>query len=249
MPPGAGKKREETMADLGERVEFTPPPRPEAVTVLEGRYARLERLEGAHAGALHAAYGEDARGAVWDYLGIGPFADAQAYGAWVAWAAQQRDPQFYAIRNRETGRLGGTAAWLRITPEAGSIEVGWLTFAPRLQRTRAASEAMVLMARWAFAAGYRRYEWKCNALNLASRRAAERLGFSFEGVFRRHMVVKGRNRDTAWLAMTDAEWPCLDAAYTAWLDPGNFDADGRQRRRLGDLTAECRVASDPGLGS
>ena len=135
---------------------------------------------------------------------------------------------------------------MRIAPEAGSIEVGHICYAPALQRTRAASEAIFLFADWVFREGYRRFEWKCNALNRASRRAAERFGFSFEGVFRNHMVVKGRNRDTAWFAMTDGDWAGLKPAWEAWLDPANFDADGRQRRRLGALTAPWRVASDPG---
>jgi hypothetical protein len=129
----------------------------------------------------------------------------------------------------------------------GSIEVGHINYAPALQRTRAATEAMYLMMRWAFEAGYRRYEWKCNALNLGSRRAAERLGLSYEGVFRQAAVVKGRNRDTAWFAAIDSEWPALREAFEAWLAPTNFDAEGRQRERLGDLTRLVRVSSDPAL--
>ena len=134
---------------------------------------------------------------------------------------------------------------MRITPEAGSIEVGHICFAPSLQRTRAASETIFLFADWVFREGYRRFEWKCDALNRPSRRAAERFGFSFEGVFRQATMVKGRNRDTAWFAMTDGDWRCLAPAWEAWLDPANFDAGGRQRRPLGALTAPCRVASDP----
>jgi RimJ/RimL family protein N-acetyltransferase len=128
----------------------------------------------------------------------------------------------------------------------GSIEVGHICYAPALQRTRAASEAIYLFADWVFREGYRRFEWTCAALNRRSRRAAERFGFSFEGVFRNHMGVKGRNRDTAWFAMTDGDWMRLKSAWEAWLAPANFDAAGRQRRRLGALTAPCRVASDPG---
>jgi hypothetical protein len=127
----------------------------------------------------------------------------------------------------------------------GTIEVGNINFAPILQRTPAATEAMYLMMREAFALGYRRYEWKCNALNMPSRRAAQRLGFSWEGIFRQHLIVKGRNRDTAWLAMTDAEWPALRRAFDTWLAVENFTDDGGQIQRLGDLTAGCRVASDP----
>jgi len=136
---------------------------------------------------------------------------------------------------------------MRIKPGAGAIEVGYIALAPALQRTRAATEAMYLLMRWAFCAGYRRYEWKCNALNAASRRAGQRLGLSFEGVFRQAAVVKGRNRDTAWFAATDAEWPELDAAFRRWLDPGNFDAEGRQGVALSDLTRPVRVSHDPAL--
>lgn len=224
--------------------DWTPPAAPGAV-VLEGRYVRLEPLAVGHAAPLHAAFAEDAGGRLWDYMAVGPFTDAAAYAAWVERAAAGADPRFMAILVE--GRPLGVASWLRIAPEMGSIEVGWLTFAPRLQRTRAATEAMTLMGAWAFEAGYRRYEWKCNALNAASRLAAERLGFSFEGVFRQHMVVKGRNRDTAWFAMADGDWSCIRAAHDAWLEPANFDAEGRQRRSLGTLTARCRVASDPSL--
>ena len=129
----------------------------------------------------------------------------------------------------------------------GTIEVGHINLAPELQRSRAATEAMFLMMEWAFSAGYRRYEWKCDALNLPSRRAAQRLGFSYEGLFRQAAVVKGRNRDTAWFACIDTDWPALREAYRAWLDPSNFDADGRQRESLSDLTRLVRVSSDPGL--
>ena len=139
------------------------------------------------------------------------------------------------------------ASYLRVDPEMGSIELGHINFSPALQRTRAATDAMFLMMQWAFDVGYRRFEWKCNALNHPSRRAAERLGFSFEGVFRQAAVVKGRNRDTAWFAAIDADWPALKAAYDAWLTPNNFDTEGRQHERLGDLTALVRVSKDPSL--
>ncbi|MEM0943959.1 MAG: GNAT family protein, partial [Pseudomonadota bacterium] len=147
------------------------------------------------------------------------------------------DPLQFAIL--VGGRALGTASYLRINPEAGSIEVGYITFSPALQRTKAATEAMFLMMDWAFAAGYRRYEWKCNALNAPSRAAAQRLGLSYEGVFRQALTVKGHNRDTAWYAATDATWPRLRAAFEAWLAPENFDQNGQQRHRLSDLTAPC----------
>lgn len=223
---------------------WRPPPAP-GPEVIEGRYARLERLHPRHAEALHAANRAD--DAIWDYLPYGPFADAGAYGDWVAGMSGLSDPFFYVILDKDNGEWGGVASWLRIVPEAGSIEVGHLNFAPRLQGRRAATEAMALMMGWAFGAGYRRYEWKCNALNLASRRAAERLGLSYEGIFRQAAVVKGRNRDTAWFAAIDSEWPRLSAAFDSWLAPENFDAEGRQRRRLSDLTRPVLAAWDPGL--
>ncbi len=226
---------------------WRPPRRPDAGR-LEGRWAVVERLRaGAHAEALFAANRES--DAIWDYLPYGPFADLDAYLGWIAGTASGEDPRFHAILDRETGRWGGVASLMRIKPEAGSIEVGHINLAPCLQRTRAATEAMYLLMRWAFEAGYRRYEWKCDARNLASRRAAERLGLSYEGIFRQAAVVKGRNRDTAWYAAIDGEWPRLKAAFEAWLDPANFDAAGRQRRRLSDLTAPILAARDPVLAS
>jgi RimJ/RimL family protein N-acetyltransferase len=224
---------------------WAPPPRPDFAGV-EGRFARLERLDPArHAAALHAA--NQASDAIWDYLPYGPFATEEAYRAWAASMAPLTDPVFYTVIDRATGLPGGVASYLRITPEAGSIEVGHINFAPRLQRTPAATEAMYLMMRWAFEAGYRRYEWKCNALNLGSRRAAERLGLSYEGIFRQATVVKGRNRDTAWFAAIDSDWPRLEAAFARWLAPENFDAAGRQRESLSALTRPVLVARDPAL--
>ena len=226
-------------------VGWTPPPKPGRVT-LAGSYARLEPLTAdRHAAALFKA--NSASDAIWTYLPYGPFASAAAYHRWVREATAGDDPRFFAIFNRDSDRWEGVASYLRIKPEAGSIEVGHINFSPALARTRAATEAMFLMMQWAFDAGYRRYEWKCDALNLASRRAAERLGLSFEGVFRQATVVKGRNRDTAWFAAIDGEWPALREAFDAWLAPTNFDAAGRQRERLGDLTQLVRVADDPAL--
>jgi RimJ/RimL family protein N-acetyltransferase len=225
---------------------FVPPPRPGAGPI-EGRHVRLERLEAdRHAADLFRAMSADDR--IWDYLPYGPFASASAYHRWVKENAGGQDPAFYAIRNLATGQCGGVASFLRITPEAGTIEVGHICLAPEAQRGIVATEAMYLMMRWAFEAGYRRYEWKCDALNLPSRRAAQRLGFSYEGVFRQAAIVKGRNRDTAWFACIDREWPALKECYEAWLRPENFDAKGRQRERLSDLTRLVRPASDPALG-
>ena len=174
------------------------------------------------------------------------FRDEAAYRAWLEDASGTPDPLFFAITDMARGAPGGVASLMRIAPDAGTIEVGHICLAPALQRTRAASEAIFLFADWVFREGYRRFEWKCDSLNRASRRAAERFGFSFEGVFRQHTIVKGRNRDTAWFAMTDGDWKRLKPAWKAWLAPGNFDEAGRQRRRLGELTAPHRVASDPG---
>ncbi len=225
--------------------DWTPPPAPTG-EVLQGRYAVLAPLTAEdHAALLYRSYaGQDH---VWDYLPYGPFSSASQYHRWVRDHAGQADPFFYAIRNLETGDWEGVASYLRVSPDAGSIEVGHINYSPALQRTPAATEAMYLMMKWAFEAGYRRYEWKCNALNAGSRRAAQRLGFSYEGVFRQAAVVKGCNRDTAWFAAIDAEWPALKEAFEAWLSPSNFDTSGQQNERLGDLTSLVRVASDPTL--
>jgi len=234
-------------ARLGARVpNWTAPVSPAGELILDGRYARLEALDAdRHAALIYRAF--DGQDAVWDYMPYGPFSSAAQYHRWVRDAAGQPDPFFLAIYDKDQERWGGVASYLRVKPEAGSIEVGHIAMAPLLQRTRAATEAMALMMRWAFQAGYRRYEWKCNALNLASRRAAQRLGLSYEGVFRQAAVIKGRNRDTAWFAAIDSEWPALSEAYRVWLDPTNFDKDGRQIERLSDVTALVRVASDPVL--
>lgn len=213
---------------------------------LAGRFVRLERLDPArHAADLYAANRVD--DSIWDYMGYGPFTDSAAYGAWVESMAAERDPWFLAIIDEATGKPAGVASYLRITPAQGTIEVGHICLSPSLQRTPAATEAMFLMMDWAFGAGYRRYEWKCDALNLPSRRAAQRYGFSFEGIFRQHMIYKGRNRDTAWFAIIDREWPELRTAFQTWLQPGNFEGD-RQLCRLSDLTAPQLFSRDPGLG-
>ena len=224
---------------------WVPAPRP-GPAVIDGTWARLERLDpAAHADDLFRANaGHDW---LWDYLPYGPFAEPAAYRHWAEGYADQADPFFYAIRDKATGRAGGVASWLRIAPEIGSIEVGHINLSPEIQRGRVATEVMFLMMDWAFANGYRRYEWKCDALNLPSRRAAQRLGFSYEGVFRQASIVRGRNRDTAWFAVIDKDWPLLRAAFATWLSPANFDAEGRQRQSLSALTAPARVAADPAL--
>ncbi|MGC9446054.1 GNAT family N-acetyltransferase [Cereibacter sphaeroides] len=237
------------MKRFGEPVPgWQAPPRPSGDEGLEGRHVRLERLSAdRHAADLHRAFSVEE--AVWDYLPYGPFASTAAYHHWVRTVEESADPLFLVIRDRATGHCGGVASFLRIAPEAGSIEIGHICLSPGLQRTPAATEALVLMMAWSFAAGYRRVEWKCDALNLASRRAAQRLGFSYEGTFRQATVVKGRNRDTAWFSVIDREWPALHEAFELWLAPRNFDASGQQIERLSDLTALARGgAADPALG-
>ncbi|SMX24609.1 GNAT family N-acetyltransferase [Boseongicola aestuarii] len=221
---------------------WTPPDVPTR-RVLAGRYVRLEPLSVEHVAGLREAHLEDESNAMWTYLPVGPF-DEAGYRAWVAANCGLADPLHFAVRMAD-GRLGGTLSLMRITPAAGTIETGWLTFAPRLQRTREATEAVYLLMKWAFEAGYRRFEWKCDATNIPSRRAAERFGLSFEGVFRQASVVKGRNRDTAWFATIDGEWPALCAAFEAWLRAENFDAKGLQIQSLRSLTAPILVSADP----
>ena len=214
---------------------WKPPPCPVRET-MEGRYCRLEPLDPArHAAALFAANALDTAGRSWTYLPYGPFENLTSYHSWMEQFCAGTDPLFYAIITGAQDAVG-VASYLRIDPAKGSIEVGHLNYSPLLQRTRAATEAMFLIMKHAFELGYRRYEWKCHALNAASRAAAQRLGFSFEGVFRQAAVIKGRNRDTAWYAAIDQEWPALRQAFLQWLAPENFDAQGMQRQRLGDLT-------------
>ncbi len=214
---------------------------------LEGRFCRLEPLDpGRHAESLYEANSLDVEGRNWTYLPYGPFDTLDGYRAWMGETCCGSDPLFYAVVDPTTGRATGVASYLRIDPANGSIEVGHINYSPLLQRTPAASEAMYLMMERAFELGNRRYEWKCNALNEPSRVAAERLGFSFEGVFRQAAVVKGRNRDTAWYSLIDAEWPALREAFRRWLDPSNFDEHGRQRTRLSALTAPLHLDSRRG---
>jgi RimJ/RimL family protein N-acetyltransferase len=181
---------------------------------------------------LFASYQLDREGHRWTYLPYGPFTDEASFRAWLVEMAAKTDPLFHVVLD-ETGEAVGVASFLRISPETGSIEVGHIHYSPRLERTRAATEAMYLMMRRVFdELGYRRYEWKCDALNAPSRRAADRLGFTYEGTFRQHLVTKGRNRDTAWYSIIDSEWPAVKAAFEAWLEPKNFDERGVQRAAL-----------------
>ena len=204
---------------------------------MHGRYCRLEPLDvSKHAEQLFASNALDPHGANWTYLPYGPFESFADFRSWLEQQSSSNDPLFFAIVDPLSGEAIGVASYLRITPASGSIEVGHLNFSPKLQRTPAATEAMYLMMRHAFELGYRRYEWKCNALNEPSRKAALRLGLSFEGIFRQATVSKGRNRDTAWYAAIDKEWPALREAFEQWLSPSNFDAQGEQRVSLSVLT-------------
>jgi RimJ/RimL family protein N-acetyltransferase len=215
---------------------WTPPPFPPHVS-MTGKHCRLEPLDASrHARDLWTAQAEDKEGSRWTYLFTGPFATFEDHEKYLRDCQSSRDPQFYAIV--VDGQAAGMAAYLRIEPRHGVIEIGHIYYSPRLSRTRAASEAMYLFMANAFALGYRRYEWKCDSCNLPSRAAAVRLGFTYEGRFRQAIVYKGRNRDTAWFAIIDADWRGgLERAYLLWLDDANFDAAGRQRRKLSELTA------------
>ncbi len=214
-------------------------------TTLTGRFCRLEALDPKlHAAALFAANTSDTEGRNWTYLPYGPFDSLAAYTSWLEQFCVGSDPLFFAIIDQRTGKAVGVASYLRIDPKNGVIEVGHLNFSPVMQRTPIATEAMWLMMKEAFALGFRRYEWKCNALNMPSRRAAQRLGLSFEGVFRQAAVIKGRNRDTAWFATIDMEWPALDEAFQRWLSPANFDSEGKQLQALSKLTAPILVKRD-----
>jgi RimJ/RimL family protein N-acetyltransferase len=222
---------------IGEPVPDWKPCRRPPATPMNGRVCVLEPLDPAsHSDALYQAYCDDREGRNWTYLPYGPFGSGSEYRAFTESMAVKEDPSFYAIVLRETGLPVGVASYLRIDPPMGSIEVGHLSYAPKLQRTVPATEAMFLMMGRAFEElGYRRYEWKCDSLNAPSRAAAERLGFRYEGTFLNQVVMKARNRDTAWFSITDREWPAVRDALVAWLEPSNFDENGTQRRSLGDF--------------
>ncbi|MGK0184398.1 MAG: RimJ/RimL family protein N-acetyltransferase [Verrucomicrobiales bacterium] len=225
---------------IGESLsDWSPPSHPEPA-VLEGDYCRLEPLRAdLHARALFAANAKDPSGKKWTYLPYGPFASFEDYCDWVTTVSMSRDPQFYAILIKckgEPARAVGIASYLRIKPEVGVIEVGHLHFSELLQCRPAATEAMFLMMKRVFDLGYRRYEWKCDALNAQSCAAAQRLGFSFEGIFKQATVYKHRNRDTAWFSVTDSEWPALEKEYLRWLAADNFDEMGVQASSLRELT-------------
>jgi RimJ/RimL family protein N-acetyltransferase len=211
---------------------WVPRPRPPRNPMV-GRYAVLEPVSERHSSDLFSAYMQAPDTSDWTYLSVERPEDEAQFRAYLTKLASSEDPLHHAIIDAASGRALGTAALMRIEPAHGVIEVGFITFSPALKRTRVATEAMYLMMKRAFdELGYRRYEWKCDSLNAPSRAAALRYGFTFEGVFRKAVVYKGRSRDTAWYSITDEEWPGIKEAFESWLQPQNFDADGRQRRAL-----------------
>ena len=228
----ASEPHPDTGQPIGLLVDAAPARHPEAVT-LEGRYGRVERLAQHHDAALwNAVKGHDQ---IWTYMSYGPLADFTAFSEWLAGRVQLDDPYSYAIIDA-SGHAVGIATLMEIRPAMRVIEVGNILYSPSLQRTPLGTETQYLLARYAFdALGYRRYEWKCNALNAPSRRAALRYGFVFESILRQHMIVKGRSRDTAYYSMLDCEWPKRKAAFERWLAPENFDANGKQKVSLGEL--------------
>jgi len=211
------------------------PAQPPARATLAGETVTLEPLDaGRHGDDLYSA--ADGADATWTYLPYGPFASKDEFLTWLRGHAATSDPLAFAIIDRATGRAAGITTLMSIVPEHGVIEIGHIWLSPTLQRTRQATDAIYVLARYAFdELGNRRLEWKCDAANAPSRRAAERFGFVFEGVFRQHRMIKGRNRDTAWYSITDGEWPARRAEFEAWLAPPNFDAGGKQRRSLSEI--------------
>jgi RimJ/RimL family protein N-acetyltransferase len=228
---------------LGEQLDWTPV-EPPAHAPLRGSHVLLRPVDAANdAQALYAvSHPPEGDAAIWTYLPDGPYESPDHLRAMLAAVAGSRDPLFFTVLAGPDERPLGLVSYLRITPEFGVIEIGHIWFGAPLQRTTSATETIYLLARHAFDdLGYRRLEWKCNSLNVRSRRAAERFGFTFEGVFRQHQVVKGHNRDTAWYAMTDGEWPAVRAGFESWLSPANFDAEGCQIRSLGESIAQARA--------
>jgi RimJ/RimL family protein N-acetyltransferase len=221
---------------LGDPIDWSPVA-PPSTKPLRGTHVVLRPFDpDADAGPLYAvSHLPEGDPTIWTYLPDGPYESAEGLRETLAWAASADGHVYYAIEPLAAGRPLGQASYLRIEPASGTIEIGHVWFGPELQRTTAATEAIYLLARHAFDdLGYRRLEWKCDVLNAASRRAAERFRFRFEGVFRNHQVVKGRNRDTAWFAITDEEWSAARVAFESWLAPENFDEDGLQKRPLGE---------------
>ena len=206
----------------------------------EGRSCRIEPYDAdKHNVDLYEAFAKDSDNANWTYMPYGPFGDFQSFDNWGRETCQGDDPLFHSVIDLSSGKAVGVASYLRITPVAGVIEVGHIHFSPLLQRTTLSTEAMFLMMQCVFdELGYRRYEWKCDALNAPSCKTAQRLGFSYEGIFRQALMYKNRNRDTAWFAIIDKDWPAIKAGYQQWLNPSNFDTNGHQRKSLKDFLPE-----------
>ena len=220
---------------VGPRVDPLPSGAKPDLRPLPGRWIRLDPLSVAHHGlSLYRSFeGKDPDNALWTWMSYGPFADEAAFLNWAKDREAARDPWFYAIVNRSTSESLGMGSFMRADPANGVIEIGNIWMAPALQQTREATEAIYLMMRHAFDdLGVRRLEWKCDALNAPSRKAAERFGFTFEGIFRQHYIIKGRSRDTAWFAIIDKEWPAIRDGFETWLAADNFDADGKQKAKL-----------------
>ncbi|WP_137388082.1 GNAT family N-acetyltransferase [Rhodoligotrophos defluvii] len=235
-PRREAAKAERHERPVGPRVDPLPPGRAPDGRILFGRTVTLEPIDAVrHGAALFEAShgGADPEGALWTYMGYGPWPGLAGFLGWLTGQMPSTDPRYYAIVPRKTRKAAGMASYLNIRPEAGVIEIGHIWLAPSLQKTREATEAIFLLMRHAFEdLGCRRLEWKCDALNAASRAAARRFGFTFEGVFRKHMIVKGRSRDTAWFSITDDEWPEIRNGFTRWLADDNFDGAGRQKQPL-----------------
>lgn len=236
--PGNNEERPvgAAVADWSERA------RPARATIA-GTYGHLEPLSAIkHGKDIYAAV--EGHDSVWTYLGYGPFADETSFLSWIRSREELTDPLSYALIDDASGKALGVLTLMEIRPANGVIEIGHIFFAPVLQKTRAATEAIYLAMRHAFdELGYRRFEWKCDSLNAPSRAAAIRFGFTYEGIFRQHMVIKGRNRDTAWYSITDKEWPKVKAAFEAWLKPDNFDASGHQKAALSELRPKSKPAA------
>lgn len=239
MSAPAPDRELDTGPQVGPQVDPSQAPAPQRVT-LRGQYVELAPLDPAqHGEELWEGLLEPANDQLWRYLPDGPFADRANFDANLQRLGGTDDPLFFAILDGDTKRALGWASLMRIKPQHRCLEVGYILYTPALQRTRGATEAMYLLARHVFEdLGYRRYEWKCDALNAPSRRAALRLGFTYEGIFRQHMVIKSRSRDTAWFAILDCEWPARKARLEKWLDPANFDAQGIQKQPLSAVNVE-----------
>jgi len=226
---------EHSQRAVGAIVENKPPGLAPDLRPLFGRWMRLEPVSAdKHGLDLYESFKDsDPEGHIWTYMGYGPFADFAGFKTWLKEREAARDPWFYAYVRRDTGKAAGMGAFMRLDAANGVIEIGHIWLSPQLQRTREATDAIFLMMRHAFdELGVRRLEWKCDHLNAPSRAAAKRFGFTFEGIFRQHFIVKGRNRDTAWFSIIDTEWPAIRKGFQAWLKDENFDAEGRQKRKL-----------------